>query len=425
MFKNNICLSFILSFTLQLCATNLYASAKADTSSDCEDVIFKKAIAEARKTHVFGKKDDSGQGTCCFEVIWNDIEDLSTEKAQSWLAKEGPHKDFPESKYVPLLLPVFPYSGLDSISFRQTAVMTYETWGDTHKAMRAKFPLMSLAPSFGFVTFPEGEVPCPGVVICHGSEGPVLENYLPYARLLAQNGIASIMASPDIGHFSVSPNEEGIVSYVASPVQTADAQLMVPLEQQIIATSRIAEIFATHPRLAGQKLGVMGFSRGGNVALEVCLDRVRGFLKPQVAFSACALYYPFPIQHRREKSAVPIHILHGEEDLYTPLKPVQNYCAQVDADVTWSIFPGVGHAFDAIEGAVEMPLAHNLSKCWAQFSEDGAFFTGSDTTHVQPKSNYAAYLFSKITMGASLKGTKEAKEKSYADLMAFFKQKLF
>lgn len=424
MFSTKFSLSFILYFTFHFCVTDLYASAKPDASAESEEAIFKRAVAEARKTHTVGK-EENGQEKCYFEVFWNDIEDLSTEKAQSWLAKEGPHKDFPESRYVPLLLPVYPYSGLDSITFLQTAVTTYETWGESYPKTRAKFPLISLAPSFGFVTLPEGEAPCPGVVICHGSEGPVLENYLPYARLLAQNGIASIMASPDIGHFSISRDAEGSASYVASPVRTADAQLMIPLEQQIVATSRIAEIFATHPRLVGQKLGVLGFSRGGNVALEVCLDRVRGFLKPQVAFSACALYYPFPIQHRREKSAVPIHILHGEEDTYTPLKPVQSYFEQVDADVTWSIFPGVGHGFDGIEGALEIPFAHNLSQCWVQFSQDREFFTGLGTTRVQPKSDYAAHLFSQMTMGASLKGTKEAKEQSHADLIAFFKGKLF
>lgn len=371
------------------------------------------------------ERDAQERVTCSFYLRWNDIEDLSTPVAQAWLAKEGMWDKYPHVKYVPLLLPLFPLKAQDSIAFTPDYEAVYHNWGALFPVVRAKSPMSTLHPSYSFVRFSEGDGPCPGVVLCHGSDGPVMDTYFPVMELLAQHGFASIMASPDAGYTAYMRELDGRAGAQSYEGGSAAAQLDVPLEQQIIATSRIAEIFTTHPRLKGQRMGIMGWSRGGNVALEMCLERVRAYLQPKVDMSACALFYPFPIQHRREVTRVPTHVLFGEADDYTPLKPVETYFKRVEGDITWSTFPGVGHAFDMQTGdeAVCLPDVQNFSNAWVRFSKDGQTFQDPDG-RVYLRSAYAGYLMSRITLGATLSGSQDAREKAAATVVSFFTKHL-
>lgn len=102
-----------------------------------------------------------------------------------------------------------------------------------------------------------------------------------------------------------------------------------------VGPSVIADAFsalkflARHPKIDAQKIAIVGFSLGGDVAHSTAFERFRKILAPEQRFAAHVSFYPgWTTGTRAGKDAytgAPILLLFGEKDELTPTNKVLAY----------------------------------------------------------------------------------------------------
>ena len=103
------------------------------------------------------------------------------------------------------------------------------------------------------------------------------------------------------------------------------------------------------------RIGLMGWSNGGGAVLMAVAAQSRGrpagFAGPD--FRAAVAFYPASCSEQRLgadwTTAIPLLILIGQEDVWTPAKPCQELAqgaANRGAPVTFHAYPGAYHDFD-------------------------------------------------------------------------------
>jgi dienelactone hydrolase len=138
----------------------------------------------------------------------------------------------------------------------------------------------------------------------------------------------------------------GIASLVADQSKLGRLNMILDLY-------RALAILAAHPRVDPARIAVMGFSRGGQVALYASLRRFQTMWNRSGVEPAAyiALYPPCVTSYigDTDVSDRPIRIFHGAADDYVEIAPCRAYVARLRAagkDATLTEFPGAGHAFD-------------------------------------------------------------------------------
>ena len=172
------------------------------------------------------------------------------------------------------------------------------------------------------------------VVILHGASGiePFAAAYVRYAQTLAAHGFDAYLVS------YLSPHASG------APAGNADAMQI----RLAIWRSRIRTLisFARHSPRASGKVGTLGFSLGGSVALSTsAVDR---------RISADVLFYaPYPsgdvIHH-----LPPLLVIHGEADKTVPYaqgQEIVRFAHSLGGKATILGFRGKDHGFDFTGGA--------------------------------------------------------------------------
>jgi dienelactone hydrolase len=110
------------------------------------------------------------------------------------------------------------------------------------------------------------------------------------------------------------------------------------------------------PFVRPDRIGVVGWSQGGGVTLlsigAQSLGRPSAL--PQGDFRAAVAFYPASCDERREPpswtSAIPLLVLQGAEDVWTPMAPCKAFLDGAiarGASIEMQIYPGAYHAFDA------------------------------------------------------------------------------
>lgn len=258
-------------------------------------------------------------------------------------------------------------------------------------------PLPSTSPHFvpmlGFLNIPPGNGPFPCAMLCHGSEG---EAYMPnYVMALEKEGIASL-SMRRFDHYKYE-NERG----ESFPVHiTYKNQFLVPLEGEIIHTICAAKVMTTHPKISKEKIGFVGFSRGGETARSACMTRYLNRIAPDFRPAFCINYYGMPLVYWKDPLIVPTLFLHGANDDYTPVSNLLEYVKHpfgLDFDIPPAvtqgavftsnnellkaiIYPNAGHAFDTYPKLSSMQLLSNLYNyprnfLWDVLTEPREFFS--------------------------------------------------
>jgi len=183
----------------------------------------------------------------------------------------------------------------------------------------------------------QGSGRLPVVVLMHGSSG-VGANIEPWVHQFNAMGISTFVIDGFSGRglTAVGPN-----------------QALLGRLNLIVDIYRSLELLAKHPRVDPQRIVLMGFSRGGQVALYASLDRFNKLWnKSGVQFAGYIPFYPdcsTTYLTDTEVAARPIRIFHGTSDDYNPVASCKAYVARLqDArrDVVLTEYPDSQHAFD-------------------------------------------------------------------------------
>ena len=203
----------------------------------------------------------------------------------------------------------------------------------------------------------------PAVVLAHGASG-VGSRDDRWAEELRQVGIATFILDSYTGRAIASTSEDQAQVNHLAVIQDA---------------FRALELLATHPRIDPARIAVMGFSRGGGVALYTALKRFQRLSGPASArFSHHIAFYPGCYFRYVDDEAVtdrPIRIFHGTADDWTPIEPCRAYVERLrlaGADVQMTEYLGVHHGFANPNAgpAFRLPRAQTARGCfWAERPE--------------------------------------------------------
>ena len=189
----------------------------------------------------------------------------------------------------------------------------------------------------GLLKIPPGaHGPVPAMVIVHGSGG-VTPGEWEWADRLNALGIATFV----IDNFTGRRIEE-----------TETDQFRLSPAADVAGALAALRLLATHPGIDLKRIGVIGFSRGGIVALNTALEPFRrGVINGDLRFAAHIPFYPscginFVSAH---PDGSPILMLLGGKDNYTPAAPCLAYADELrDKNVPISVvvYANAYHAFD-------------------------------------------------------------------------------
>ncbi len=179
----------------------------------------------------------------------------------------------------------------------------------------------------------------PAVILMHGTGGILPDREPAWARRFNDWGIAAFYVDSFTARGIKPPLYAGAPRYVASAAHVVDAY-------QALRT------LALHPRIDRNRVAVMGFSRGGEVALSAMFDRFRrgGIDDPSLRFAGHIALYPYCGMHYRGRdvTAAPLlMLLGGADDMTSPMAcQHQAEWLQARTGVKVVVYPGANHDFD-------------------------------------------------------------------------------
>jgi dienelactone hydrolase len=257
---------------------------------------------------------------------------------------------------------------------------------------------------------PAGRVPA--VVIAHGSGGVSDNREFWWARQFTGLGVAAfVVDSFTPRNIRSTATDQGQLSTAAN---VADALAALKL-------------LATHPRIDPTRIGIVGFSKGGQVALYTALEPFRrAVVEDGTRFAAHVPLYPYCNDWMTTDRVTggPMLFLLGGKDDYTPAEPCRKYAdwfKSKGADATVVVYPDAYHGFDAsgVPGIARDVVSGR--NCDAAYDLDRFRITvratGQDIT-----ASARDYFKSCFTKGAMFGGDGEARRRGPEDVKAFLKR---
>jgi len=184
---------------------------------------------------------------------------------------------------------------------------------------------------------PPGIARIPAVVLIHGSGG-VGANVDGWAQELNSIGVAALILDTFTGR--------GITQTITDQSQLSSLAI-------IYDAYRALDLLAHHPRIDPARIAVMGFSKGGFVAMYASMKRFQKLWgTPGLEFAAYIPFYPrcdAPFIDDENLSDHPIRVFHGAADDYVPAEPTRRYVERLKRagkDVQITLYEGARHSFD-------------------------------------------------------------------------------
>ena len=269
----------------------------------------------------------------------------------------------------------------------------------------------------GTLVLPTGSAArMPAMVIAHGSGGILAGREDAWASRLSNLGIATFVVD------SFTPR--GLSS-------TARDQSRLSTMANLADALAALKLLATHPRIDPARIGVMGFSRGGQVALYSSLEPLRhGVVGSDLSFAAhVALYPSCSIPYRAQQvSRAPILMLLGGADDYTPAAACRDYAAWFAAKgvpVQVVTYDGAHHDFDIPEAPRFLQSLQSARACKAEVEVESGTVRRLDTGEtLREPASIAAYFRSCMQRGATMGGEPAALARAERDVAAFLRDTL-
>lgn len=213
-------------------------------------------------------------------------------------------------------------------------------------------------PVWGTLSLPAGAMgPVPAMVIAHGSAGVQKKDSERWVPFFNQLGIAAFLVdSYAPRHIERTMDDQSLLDQSAN-----DADALFALR-----------LLADDPRIDRKRIGVIGFSRGGVVALDTAVEAIRkGLVPDDIRFAAHIAFYP-GCQVRfwstpSPLTGAPIMMALAGKDDYTPPQACIDYGNVMKAaglDVEVHVYEGAYHDFDNTVAYFKMlPNAQTRRNC--------------------------------------------------------------
>ncbi len=287
------------------------------------------------------------------------------------------------------------------------------TPGGPTELVRRTYPAAGTVVSGTLVLPQAAEGPVPAMVIAHGSGGILKGREDAWAARLNALGIATFVVD------SFAPR--GLQS-------TSRDQARLSTMANLADALAALRLLASHPRIDPARIGVMGFSRGGQVALYSALEPLRrGVIDDDLRFAAhVALYPSCSILYRAAAvSGAPVLMLLGGSDDYTPAAACHAYSdwiAAKGAAVRVVTYSGAHHDFDIPDPPHFLPALQSARGCNAEVEVDNGAVRRLDTgERLRDPAAISAYFRACMQRGATVGGDPAALARAEADIATFLR----
>jgi dienelactone hydrolase len=247
--------------------------------------------------------------------------------------------------------------------------------------------------------------------VVHGSSG-VLQDDWEWAKRLNEMGIATFVIDNFTGR--------GIV-------ETATDRSRLSAMADAAGALAALRLLATHPAIDPKRIGVIGFSRGGSVAIDSALEPIRrAVIDGDLRFAAHIAVYPgcSVTQVSAHLDGSPILMLLGGKDDYTPAPACLAHADVLrakGATVSVVVYPNAYHGFDSKAPPHFSPRRTTLRHCQGATDLDEGVFTmqkdGQTVTGADAATEFKACAERGVTLG----GDPEAREKAPRAVADFLK----
>lgn len=216
---------------------------------------------------------------------------------------------------------------------------------------------------FGYLTMPtipvSGKIPV--VIIAHGSAG---------------------VQSKDTGFWAPYFNKLGFASFVVDSftprgvASTVDDQSLVSNAADTADAFYALKLIAADPRFDANRVGIIGFSRGGIAANEASTKTFRDNILREDKNLQFAFHIPvFPgCQNSRyrkngsfDRTGAPMLFLMGSKDDYTPAKfcldQIKGLQEEYPGVIDYRVYEGANHSFDGNQGAHYLQMGMSTRDC--------------------------------------------------------------
>jgi dienelactone hydrolase len=308
---------------------------------------------------------------------------------------------------VALLLIAAPQARAERIEFSSV------TPSGPTELVRRTYPAAGIAVSGTLVLPPDAGERVPAMVIAHGSGGILRGREDAWAARLQALGIATFVVD------SFTPR--GLRS-------TARDQSRLSTMANLADALAALRLLAANPRIDPGRIGVMGFSRGGQVALYSALEPLRGgVIDGDLRFAAhVALYPSCSIPYRADTvSKAPILMLLGGADDYTPAAACLRYAdwfRSKGVPVEVITYGGAHHDFDIPGPPRYLPDLQSARACNAEVMVDNGAVRRLDTGEaLRDPAAISAYFRACMQRGATMGGDPAALTRAERDVAAFLR----
>jgi dienelactone hydrolase len=264
-----------------------------------------------------------------------------------------------------------------------------------------------------------GEAKIPAMIVVHGSGRVRDAREFAYAREFNAIGVAAVVID------SFTPR--GIKSTVRDQSAVSSYDMLVD------AVSTL-KVIAKHPAIDPARIGMIGYSKGGTVAVKLALQRyVQPLTGGEARFATLIAMYPWcgdmPLDFR-PASAAPLHMLLGADDRYVGVEGCKEYgkkFAGAGGNLTLKIYPGAQHGWDT-PGATHWSDAagQNSKNCVYDEISPGTWIERSSkikvTENNRPTATAKSATAHCMTLGVSGGYDAAARTQSMQDIRGFVRE---
>ncbi len=315
----------------------------------------------------------------------------------------------------PSILPGPPLERLDTAASGEIAVTTLAPY-DFPELIEGIAPASAVT---GRLHLPEGEGEVLGAaILSHGAGGTGSRQDRAAERLVAQ-GYAALV----LDHFG----PRGIGSTVRDQLRATEQTMVVDLYAA-------RALLATHPRIPEDRIGVIGWSKGGTTTVLASVERIASYAAPKGGrFAFAVAFYPFcGFALGDEQLATPLLMLLAGEDDWTPAAPCVDLAAeweQAGEPAEAVLYEGAPHGFDArmffdVTVGRAISVRDRSPRCTLDLAPDGSTVTLDGAFTLASVAERRAFLAACGERGVTFGGDSAAREDALDRLDAFIAAQL-